>query len=339
MIDIVVAGGGPAGLMTALQAARSGLHAVVVEPRPAPIDKACGEGLMPGAVRALERVGVGPAGWPFRGIRYTDGERSAVADFRRGTGLGVRRTDLQRELHRAAREAGVEIVDGRVTEVGQDERSVTAAGLRARYLVAADGLHSDVRRRLGLGGPPGAATARWGIRAHFACAPWTDRVEVHWAEASEAYVTPIGPACVGVAVLGRGRMPFADRLAAFPSLVERLPNAPIDRVRGAGPFRQRVSNRRLGRVLLVGDAAGYVDALTGEGLAIAFACAEALVGRVATGSVEQYERDYRVLTRRYRLITAALLSAATHGPLRRHIVPIAAGAPWLFSAAVGQLAR
>jgi flavin-dependent dehydrogenase len=339
VLDLLVAGGGPAGLATALHAQAAGLAVAVVEPRTGPIDKACGEGLMPPAVAALRRLGVEPVGQPFRGIRYRAGRHEATADFRAGPGLGVRRTALHAAMTEAVERHGIEIVCRRVEEVEQDEDGVRAAGLRARFLVAADGLHSPIRRRLGLDGGVARPPARFGIRAHFACAPWTDRVEVHWAASSEAYVTPVGPDCIGVAVLGADHGSFATRLAAFPQLRSQLPDAPVGRVRGAGPLRQHVRSRVAGRVLFVGDAAGYVDALTGEGLAISVACAEALTDRVAAGRPERYEHDYRTITRRYRMITAALLAAGRQPFLRRRIVPTAERAPWLFRAAVDQLAR
>jgi flavin-dependent dehydrogenase len=341
MLDLLVIGGGPAGLATALHARRSGLTVAVVEARPAPIDKACGEGLMPPAVRALANLDVRPNGLPFRGICYRDSrrypERCAVADFADGRGLAVRRTELHAALSQAVSRAGVDVVEGKVSEIDQTEAAVSASGLSARYLVAADGLHSTVRRSLGLDRP--VAAARWGVRAHFACAPWSERVEVYWAPSAEAYVTPIGPDCVGVAVLGSERRPFAARLQAFPSLAERLPARSATAVRGAGPFRQRAAARTAGRVLLVGDSAGYVDALTGEGLSMAFACAQAAVRRIGEGRVDRYERDYRAITRRYRVITTTLLAAAEQPVLRRAIVPLAERVPWLFRAAVNQLAR
>jgi flavin-dependent dehydrogenase len=321
VIDLVIVGGGPAGLATALHAARAGLQATVLEPRPAPIDKACGEGLMPPAVAALRSVGVRLDGVPLHGIRYLQDGRTATAEFRSGTGLGVRRTELHTALHRAVQAAGVPVLPIAVGDISQDGSSVQTAGMRARYLVAADGLHSGVRR------------------AQLPIAPWTDHVEVHWAEASEAYVTPVGSDCVGVAVLGGGRGSFADRLAPFDGLRQQLDGVVPGPALAAGPMRQPVGRRVHGRVLLVGDAAGYVDALTGEGLAVAFACAEALVSRVVRDEPHRYERDYLTLSRRYRLITGALLWAARRTELRRRIVPAAARLPWLFEAVVGQLAR
>jgi flavin-dependent dehydrogenase len=336
--DLLVAGGGPAGLATALYARRAGLTVTVVEPREPPVDKACGEGLMPSAVAALEELGMSVGGWPFHGIRYCDGRRTAVAHFRHGMGRGVRRTDLHSKMWRAVEASGADIVPGRIEAVRQTGDAVHAGGLRARYLVAADGLHSPVRRQLGLATTP-SRHRRWGLRAHFASPPWASEVEVHWALSGEAYVTPIGPDCVGVAVLGGRSGRFGERLAAFAELAERLAGAPMGPVRAAGPLRQDVRARVAGRVLLVGDAAGYVDALTGEGLSIAFASARALVQRVRADDPTRYESDYRRITRRYRLLTTALVGATRPEAVRRGVVPLAKRAPWLFTAAVNQLAR
>jgi len=337
MKDLLVVGGGPAGLAAALNAARAGLDVTVLEPRTAPVDKACGEGLMPGGVAALHRLGVRPPGMPFRGIRYVDEQNCATADFPEGSGLGLRRTALHGALHQAALDAGVELVAARAHDVHQDSVQVSAAGVHARYLIAADGLHSPVRRSLGLERTaPGPR--RWGLRAHFPLAPWSEYVEVYWGSSGEAYVTPVAPDCVGVAFLGSGREPYAQRLAAFPALRERLAGAAAGPVLAAGPLRQRVSRPVSGRVLLVGDAAGYLDALTGEGLSLGFRCAEAAVGAIVRGDPEQYVAEHRRITRRYRLLTAALVRATQPVPARRAIVPLATHAPWLFRAAVTQLA-
>lgn len=341
MIDLLIAGGGPAGLATAIRGAMAGLEVVVAEPRRAPIDKACGEGLMPGAVRELAELGVPAAGHAFHGIRYVDGVtgRRAEGLFRDGPGLGVRRTDLHAALASRADQLGVRVIAQRLSQVRQDDRCVTAAGLTARYLVAADGLHSPLRRELALTAPPAPGRpARYGLRRHYRVEPWSSLVEVHWSAHAEAYVTPLSPDRVGVAVLTARHAPFETHLADFPLLSSRLAGAEGGPVRGAGPLRQECRSRMAGRVLLVGDAAGYVDALTGEGLTLALTAAGALVRCVEAGRPQAYEAAWRELSRGYRTLTASLLWARQHPRLANRIVPLAARMPRLFTQAVNLLA-
>lgn len=338
MIDLLVAGGGPAGLATAIHGARAGLEVVVVERRPAPIDKACGEGLMPHTVGQLRRLGVDPVGRPFMGITYLDERRRVSARFRNGPGRGVRRTALHAALWETASRAGVRTESGHIRGVEQDPESVSVNGLRARYLAAADGLHSPIRAALGLA-VPASGTRRWGIRRHYVVAPWSDRVEVHWSDVGEAYVTPVGDDCVGVAILTARRGGFDQHLDSFPALRERLAGCAHAPELAAGPLRQRVRQRVAGRVLLVGDAAGYVDALTGEGLGVAFGAAELLVGCVAADRAADYERRWRHMSRRYRMLTAGLVRATAVAPVRSRIVPAAASAPAVFARAVNLLAE
>ncbi|GAA1510205.1 NAD(P)/FAD-dependent oxidoreductase [Kribbella lupini] len=358
MIDLLVAGAGPAGAATAIRAALAGLDVVVLEPREAPIDKACGEGIAHSAVAYLSRLGVELQGRPFHGIRYLDAAHSVDARFRAGPGLGVRRTELHRGLRRRLDELGVPVVRARVGEISQTPSTVTAAGHTARYLAAADGLHSPIRRQLGLGvdpaagnsrptrsslspravRPAGAGSTRRGLRQHFAIRPWSDLVEVYWSSLGEAYVTPVADDLVGVAVLTSARGSFDDHLRAFPRLRARLGDAPpASGVLGAGPLRQRVRRRVAGRVLLVGDSAGYVDALTGEGIAVALRTSAELVDCVVADRPEDYEAAWRRVSWECRALTASLLWARNRSLLAPRIVPAAAALPGVYGAIVNRL--
>jgi flavin-dependent dehydrogenase len=347
------------GLAAAVEARLAGLRAVVVEPRDTPVDKACGEGLMPGALTALHRLGVDPPGHPFTGITYAsaDGSLRASHTFTAGPGRGVRRTVLQEALAARAAALGVRVVRGRVRDLTQDGASVRllleggAPPLEARFVIAADGLHSTVRRAVGAAG--GSDGRRYAVRRHAAVAPWSTEVEVHWGRSLEAYVTPVGPDEVGVAVEGP-RSPALGldaALAQLPALRARLEGATwTSPARGAGPLRQRVRRRAVGRVLLAGDAAGYVDALTGEGLMVGMATARAAVEAVvaaaacrspaeAARALDGYEAEWARVTRGYRWLTGALVGATRPRVGRALVVPLAASAPRLFGAAVDQVGR
>jgi flavin-dependent dehydrogenase len=384
MIDVLVVGGGPVGLATAIRCAQQGLSVTVAEPRTAPVDKACGEGVLPAAVRRLAELGVVPDGHPLHGIRYLDARHRADAPFRHGHGLGVRRTVLHAALAERAAALGITVIPQRVSGFDRRAGHVAAAGIEARYLVAADGLHSTIRRALERESPAGndhgkparsgAASngaprrpaprhpvpPRYGLRRHYHVPPWTDMVEVYWSATAEAYVTPVSPDTVGVALLfakpPRTAAPDPDgtgprheagtdgdydaRLAAFPALLDRLGGAPsASAVRGAGPLRHDVARRVHGRVLLVGDASGYLDALTGEGIGVGLAQADVLARCLAAGRAQEYERAWRRVSGPAWRFTAGVLWSRNQPLLGPRIVPAAQRLPWLLSALVNYAAQ
>lgn len=362
--DVVVVGGGPAGLAVAIGAAQRGLEVLVLEKRGWPIDKGCGEGLMPAGVRALERLGArslldAADCSSFIGVRYVQEDGSdAEACFPRtdGEGLGIRRLALSSALARRANEAGATLrADAQVRSVTRTEgRMRVSLGdeiIDAGIIVAADGLHSSLRRAAGLDVEL-AGPRRFGLRQHFRCAQGSPFVEVHFAEGVEAYVTPVGTDRIGVAFLwedGVSSTPvsFSALLALFPVLQERLRDAsPDSDPRGAGPLL--VGSRRCTTdgMALIGDAAGYVDAITGEGLSLAFHCAEALSAilpeALARGgdrrSLRAYERAFSRAFARYAYLTRGLLLLSRRPALRRAVVHMLARFPRMFERILGALA-
>ena len=343
MIDVVIVGGGPVGLAAAIEARLAGLTVTVVEPRTSPIDKACGEGLMPGALPLLGKLGVHPVGHPLLGVGYYAAARRVEHHFSNGCGLGVRRTVLHEALAERAAALGVNHIAGRADAIEQHEDSVTVvvgtSRIDARWLFGCDGLHSSIARLVGLARPPRPGDRRYGIRQHFALSPWSSLIEVHYGPTAELYVTPVAADVVGVAMLAPQGTSFGAALASVPDVADRLAGVAVaSERRGAGPFRQRTRARTAGRVLLIGDASGYVDALTGEGLRLGFAQASAAVASVVDGRPGRYESEWRRVTRDFRMLTTGLVAWAD-SPFRGALVPTAARLPGVFGAVVERLAR
>ncbi len=300
--EVLVLGGGPAGLSAGIALRGRGLEVTVVDALAPAIDKACGEGLMPGALAALERLGVrmtAADGMPFYGIRFVDEQRQAEARFLGAHGLGVRRLRLHERLRERAEACGVTLLwNTRCQPMGPGRAMVDGEELHYRWLVGADGQSSTVRAWAGMGACR-MEKLRYGMRRHYRMAPWSELVEVHWAERGQAYVTPVAEDCVCVAFVGRAAHREAEEwLEDFPAIAERVEGVPLASAqRGAVSATRVLREVERGGVALVGDASGSVDAVTGEGMASCFLQAEVLADAMAEGHLEAYAKAHQRIGR------------------------------------------
>lgn len=362
-VDVAIVGGGPAGLAVAIETTRRSLSALVLERCPTPPDRACGEGILPPGRRALERMGVIDLVPPSQrasllGVRYLEeGGRSVEARFRLGPGMGARRKVLVEAMARRAAELGAELCFGRAAlawrasprgvEIDIEGGAVTASLL----VLAAGAALSPASRgdRVSAPSSPGRHLRR-GMVQHFRLAPWSELVEIYWGERAEAYVTPVSPDEVGVALLWSddGQTdPFAfDRLMArFPRLERRLHGATVvSPPLSAGPFLTRPPPDVSPRTVLVGDAAGTVDPILGEGLSLSLSAAEALghilpeaivAGAPGELALQAYRNASRQALAWPMVLSRALIMLSRHPRVRRATFSAARRWPW----SVGRIVR
>jgi flavin-dependent dehydrogenase len=322
--EVLVAGGGPAGLATAIAVRQAGFEVAVVDCAQPPIDKACGEGIMPDGLAALRQLGVqiGPGqAAPFRGIRFLSDDDHVEAEFPHGVGYGIRRTALHRLLIDRATEVGASLYWGaRITGVSAKGVAIGEQHVGYRWLVCADGHNSLLRRSAGLE-VTRSAQKRFGFRRHYRVTPWSDFVEVHWSDCGQMYVTPVSDDEICVAfITRRPGLRLEEALPDFSRLwVHLRAVAPDNRRLGALSVTQRLAAVQRGNIALVGEASGSVDAVTGEGLSMAFRQAIALAEAMREENLQQYEMAHQCIARLPRMMSALMLAMDKHPSFRRRV--------------------
>jgi flavin-dependent dehydrogenase len=334
--DVFVIGGGPAGLAAAIAARERGFDVTVADGVEPPIDKACGEGLLPNAVEIVKRLGVRiPTSERFalRGIRFFDANLKVDAEFSSGQGIGVRRAVLHKSMVERAGQLGVKMLwKTPVSGISSAGVITVRHTIAARWIIGADGIRSRVRRWVG------AETLhkrqrRFAFRRHFGIEPWCDCTELYWGRGAQAYVTPVGAHEVCVVLISRDpHARFTSIDAEFPLLARRLKSATLTSAE-RGAVTQWCSLDRVcrGRIALIGDASGSVDAITGEGLSLGFHQALALAAALEAGDLSKYQTAHRSLRRRPALMGRLLMLLDGQPKLRNRVMRALAAGPDLFA--------
>jgi 2-polyprenyl-6-methoxyphenol hydroxylase-like FAD-dependent oxidoreductase len=338
--DVLVVGAGPAGITTAIAASLKGLRVTVADSRLPPIDKPCGEGLLPEAVSALRRFGIvldSKRAFPLSGFRFSDEISTATAAIKSGPAFGMRRTVLHELLVQRAAEVGVSFLWGApVSDFQLDGARVGGVFVSCNWLVGADGQNSAVRKWARMASR-GTKYSRFGFRRHFHIPPWTDLVEVHWGKRCQMVLTPTSRDEICVSVFSSDpKMRIGGALEQFPTAARRLQGA-----RGTAPEQGAVTAldraRAVvqGRVALVGDASCTVDGIAGQGMSLAFQQAGHLADALAREDLTLYESAHRHVSVMPARMTRLLLLMDRSSWLRKKALRLFATKPELFSRMIG----
>ena len=379
--DVLVIGGGPAGSATAILLAERGWSVRVLDKAAFPRPKICGEYLSPEAARAFDRLGVlkdvdAAGAVPLRGMRIVAPDGTAlVADYPtagpwrgyRDHALAVERERLDGILLDRARSLPADVRERhRAVDLLLDGRAVVGAVVedtegrrfeaRARLVVGADGRASVAARALGLVRPHRLRRMAL-VQDMEGLDGFEGRGEIYVDPPDYSILNPVAPGRVNVSLVVplaharvfRGRLEtfFAARVKQLRALAPRLePARPTGRLMAMGPLAYRVADPRHGGVALVGDAAGFYDPFTGEGLFAALRSAE-LLAEVAHGALRRGDVSARALApyaaarrRAFRdkaRLVHLLQLAIRHGALANAVAHALARRPHLLSALMGAI--
>jgi menaquinone-9 beta-reductase len=334
--DALIVGGGPAGLAAAIALRQKGLDVLVADALRPPIDKACGEGLMPDTREDLAALGIqvtAQDGVSFDGIAFLSRHHQAAATFARGCGIGIRRLQLHSLLTQRCQELGVHLAWGcRAHVVEKQPVHLDGEPCTYRYLIGADGQSSRVRHSSGLNQEK-IFIRRFGARCQYQVKPWSRMVEVHWGDLGQAYITPVGPEEICVATLAsRPSIKIEAVLGSLPALRRNLEGArELSKLRGALTTTRKLRSVTIGNIALVGDASGSADAVTGQGIGLSFRQALLLAEAIALENLDIYEAGHPSIQRMPHLMSRIMLRIDAWPWVRERTMGVLSAQPQLFA--------
>lgn len=290
---------------------------------------------MPDGLAALRAVGVElppHVGFSFSGIKFLSDDKSVKARFPHGTGTGIRRPLLHQILLDEAERVGVEMNWGaRVSAADEGRVTVNGHSVESKWLIAADGQNSLIRRwaRLDSGK---TRRRRFGFRRHYQIAPWSQFVEISWSDRAQLYITPVAPDRICVALITRDKhLRFDEGLQLFPEVTSCLGNAAaVTHEQGALSSTFKLDSVYRGNVALVGEASGSVDAITGDGLSLAFQQAVALAAALRSDDLAHYQREHRRIAKLPRFMAEIMLAMDGRPRFRKRVFHALTAEPRLF---------
>jgi flavin-dependent dehydrogenase len=334
--DVIVVGAGPAGVSAALACSRQGLSVLVLEKSLESFAKLCGEGFMPKALALFHDLELSYEDYAkVHGMTFFAGDYSASTQFSRGCGLGINRLNFALALEeRLLREKNTKLLRGARFLSFDAQRNLVTFTLNSamrqaqcRLLIGADGLRSKVQKSLKLKSLQ-SKNKRFALGVHLDAKPWSSNIEVYFAKEIEAYLTPTGPNELNLVFLWSNGFPLAGYgafelfsyfLKQFPKLEKRvLFSQHKHEMRACGPFDKIVPKKYLShKAILIGDAAGYSDPLSGEGMSMALVSGQILGetlgkklknGRLSAFDLAIFHQRLRLRFMRHEAFTKVLLT-------------------------------